>query len=277
MALDALRGYVQIANGLTDVTRQRAVTTARQLLEQGGGIVDQAVSAPVSRQVQGIAEELLATSRMNRDLLVGLIRSEVDRAVARLGLVGSDELAAVVARLQRQVDRRLSDPLPADDEGFAPPVTVPSPTTAMKAPAKKAPAKKVPAKKAPAKKAPAKKAPAKKVAAKKAPAKKAAPTEPPVPIVPPAAVDPALEDAVEQIVLEEAIAEVVREAVAEEIVREVILEQVVEELVLEEEVREQLADAAEQADGPDVDGPDVDGPDVDGPAAARRDDSGDDR
>ena len=194
MALDALRGYLQIASGLTDVTRQRAVATAKQLLDQGGDLVDQAVSAPVSRQVQAMADEILTTSRTNRDLLVGLIRTEVDRAVARLGLVGGDELASmakIVARLQRQVDANTSARGgEVSDAGVEPEVA----PAATKAPVKKAPVKKAPAKKAAAKKAPAKKAPAKKAAAKKAPAKKsvakAAVPPPPEPATPPAPHEP---------------------------------------------------------------------------------------
>src|SRR5437773_2049034 len=81
------------------VTRQRAVATARQILEQGGDLIGAAVStagsADLAKQVQGLADDLLATSRTNRDLLLGLIRTEIERTVARLGLVGEDELASM--------------------------------------------------------------------------------------------------------------------------------------------------------------------------------------
>ena len=115
MVQDALRGYVQIASGIGDVTRQRAVSTARQLLDQGGGMIGSAVATAGSvdwaRQVQGLADELIATSRTNRDLLVGIIRTEIERTVARLGLVGADELASmarVVERLQSQLDAAIA-------------------------------------------------------------------------------------------------------------------------------------------------------------------------
>jgi hypothetical protein len=196
MAFDALRGYVQLANGLTDVTRQRALQAAKQLLEQGGDVVDLAVSTAVSggvaRQAQTLAEDLLATSRTNRDLLIGLVRTEVERAVSRLGLVGADELAAmtrVVDRLQSQLDAAIAfggdlvsspgrQPAPAaspvedhdagdrSGEGERP--------RPRKVPAKKVPASKAAATKVAAKKATAKKVPAKKATAKKVPAKKAA-------------------------------------------------------------------------------------------------------
>ena len=204
MVLDALRGYVQLANGLTDVTRQRATQVARQLLEQGGDVVDHAVSTAVSgnvaRQAQSLAEDLLATSRTNRDLLVGLVRTEVERAVGRLGLVGADELAAMVRlveRLQGQLDAAIA--FGGDDArrgrgrraradggagGQGPRQEGPGERGrqedrqegASKAPAKKVAAKKVPAKKIPAKKVPrprsAEKVAAKKVAAKKVPARR---------------------------------------------------------------------------------------------------------
>ncbi len=155
MAFDALRGYVQLANGLTEVTRQRALQVAKQLVDQGGDAVEQAVSsvgaASVARQAQTLAEDLLATSRTNRDLLVGLIRTEVERAVARLGLVGADELAAmirVVGRLQNQLDAAIA--FGGADEPKDDGQQVNDDKPAKKVPAKKVPAKKVPAKKVPA-------------------------------------------------------------------------------------------------------------------------------
>ncbi len=35
MVLDGLRGYLQLANGLTDVTRERARAAAKALVAQG--------------------------------------------------------------------------------------------------------------------------------------------------------------------------------------------------------------------------------------------------
>jgi len=182
MMLGALRSYLQLASGLTEVTRQRALTAARQLLDQGGEVVDLAVSQTVGggvgRQVQSLAEELIATSKTNRDLLVGLIRTEVERAVARLGLVGADELTTVsqlVGRLQSQLDAAIAFGGRQDSS---------EPTSDAATPGvKKVPAKKVAVKKATAKKVPAKKIPAKKVAVKKV-AVETAPVEPTVPVEP---------------------------------------------------------------------------------------------
>jgi hypothetical protein len=162
--LDALRGYLQLASGLTDVTKQRALAAARQLIDQGGEVLGDAVTSTVSgrvggnvgRQVTSLAEDLLATSRTNRDLLLGIIRTEIDRAVAAMGLVSADDLEAMarkVERLERQLDAAVA--FGGADVTAAPP-------------AKKAPAKKAPAKKAPAKKAAAKKSTTRKAAARKA-------------------------------------------------------------------------------------------------------------
>ena len=51
--------------------------------------------------VQDIADDLLVTSQQNREALMEMIRTEVDRAVGRLGFVREDELAALRARVER--------------------------------------------------------------------------------------------------------------------------------------------------------------------------------
>ena len=95
MVLDGLRAYLQLANGLTEVTRQRAITAAKALVAQG----EAALPEGMRTQVSVLAEELSATSKANRDLLVGLVRTEVDRSVARLGLVSAGELETVVRKV----------------------------------------------------------------------------------------------------------------------------------------------------------------------------------
>jgi polyhydroxyalkanoate synthesis regulator phasin len=114
--LDALRGYVQLATGLTEVTIGRAREAAAALLAQGLDLEkvpdvpgkDSAVDAAkvAATQVQGLADDLLESSKQNRELLTGLVRTEVDRAAGRLGFVREEELAAVrrhVSRLETQL------------------------------------------------------------------------------------------------------------------------------------------------------------------------------
>ncbi len=105
--LDGLRGYLQLANGLTDVTRARAQAAAKALVAQGEASVGAVVPPPVRAQVGALTEDLLATSKANRDLLKGLVQAEVERSVARLGLVSAQELTSANRRaggLERRVE-----------------------------------------------------------------------------------------------------------------------------------------------------------------------------
>ena len=123
--LDAIKGYVELATGLTEVTVKRAQEAAQSLVNQGMSILstdavpdvpgkDQAVDAAktAANAVQELADELLETSKQNRDLLTGLIRTEVDRSAGRMGFVREEELAAVrrhIARLENQIaDMRMT-------------------------------------------------------------------------------------------------------------------------------------------------------------------------
>jgi polyhydroxyalkanoate synthesis regulator phasin len=176
MVMDALRGYVQLANGLTEVTKQRAQQAAKALLQQTGA---DALTSGVTTKVSDLAEEIVATSKSNRQLLQAIVANEVEGAVARLGFVRSEEVAALTRRvdgLEREL-AEANDAVAAATVASAAPVPVPAPASAPVKPAKKsAPAKKA-AKKAAAKKVAVKKSAAKKSvakkAAKKAPAKKA--------------------------------------------------------------------------------------------------------
>jgi len=108
MNLDALRGYLQLASGLTDVTRERARAAARALVAQGEASVGAVVPPAVGGQVKSLTDDLLAASRANRSLLTSLIRAEVDRSVARLGLVSAAELNAATRR-NRSLERRVEE------------------------------------------------------------------------------------------------------------------------------------------------------------------------
>ena len=63
MVLDGLRGYIQLANGLTDVTRERARQAAKAMVAQGEGGVGAVVPAPVRSQVGSLTDDLLAAGR----------------------------------------------------------------------------------------------------------------------------------------------------------------------------------------------------------------------
>ena len=152
MVMDAVRGYVQLANGLTEVTRQRAQHAAKALLQQTG-------ADALTTKVSDLADEIVATSKSNRQLLQAIVANEVEGAVARLGFVRTEEVAALSRRVEG-LERELAEAQAAQK------------TVVKKAAANKSVAKKSVAKNAVAKKATVRKSAAKK-AAKKAPAKKA--------------------------------------------------------------------------------------------------------
>ena len=149
MAFESIRAYVQLASGLTDLTRARAMEAAQGLLSlPATGI---ATGTKLATQASALADELLAAATANRSELTTLIRTDVDAAVmTRLGLVPVqklEEVEAEAAHLRAEVARLRS---------------ASSPAAAAKSPAKKAAAAKSPAKKAAAPR-PAKKASAKTV------------------------------------------------------------------------------------------------------------------
>jgi polyhydroxyalkanoate synthesis regulator phasin len=96
MVLDVIRGYLSVAEGLTDISVQRAKAVADLLLSQSSAAADKS-----SEQISALAEDLVKQSQTNRDLLIGLIRTEVDRTVGRMGFVREEELAAVRSHVQR--------------------------------------------------------------------------------------------------------------------------------------------------------------------------------
>lgn len=97
--LEGLRGYLQLASGVTEVTASKARDAAMSLVNQGMQLTGK--TPDVVGSVQDIADDLMATSKQNREMLVGMIRTEVDRAVGRMGFVREDELAALRARVAR--------------------------------------------------------------------------------------------------------------------------------------------------------------------------------
>jgi len=119
--LDGLRGYVQLASGLTEVTASKARDAAMALVNQGMQLTGK--TPDVMDSVQDIADDLLTTSKQNRELLVGIVRAEVDKAVGRMGFVREDELAALRARvehLEKAQQATPSSPTPAAETASAP-------------------------------------------------------------------------------------------------------------------------------------------------------------
>jgi polyhydroxyalkanoate synthesis regulator phasin len=177
---DAWRAYLEMALGLTEAPRKKAQQVVGDLVNRGGA---------TAGQLQGLAEDLLATGVANREALAKIARLEVDRALGVVGLATADEVAELTSRV-RELERQLrlaEAQLAAGSPGAAgpggsisgaavvdAPAPPPQPTRAeTKAVAKKAVAKKAVAKKAVANKAVANKAVANKAVAKRAADKKA--------------------------------------------------------------------------------------------------------
>jgi polyhydroxyalkanoate synthesis regulator phasin len=119
MVRDAVRGYLALATGVTEVTATRARAAARALVEQGEA---------TAGQVSALADDLLSTSRRNRESLAVLIRHEVEQAVKRLGVAPAGDVEHLTRRV-RELERTVRDLKAASR---------PAPTTAQKKAPKKA-------------------------------------------------------------------------------------------------------------------------------------------
>ncbi len=91
MVRDALRGYLSLASGLTEVTVGRATTAAKALVSQGEATAE---------QVSALADDLVDTSRRNREAVTTLVRYEMEQTLRRLGLAPADEVVALTERVR---------------------------------------------------------------------------------------------------------------------------------------------------------------------------------
>ena len=168
--IDMLKAYLQVANGVGELTRQRALEVARQALAASpAAVVLPAATAGVdglTAQVSALADDLLAAGRANRELLRQLVRAEVETVVTRLGLGGQADLQAQLAASRERV-RELEGTLAQARR-----------TTAKRAAAGKSAAEKTAPKSAAPKSAAIKRTPVKQAPAKRTAAKRAAPTKP---------------------------------------------------------------------------------------------------
>ena len=103
MVSEAVHNYVNLVTGLTRITRDLAVASARALLAQAG--LD-TVAHDAQERVAKLADEMMQANRANRELLERLIEDEVAKAGARWGLVRAHELESLraeVTELRRTV------------------------------------------------------------------------------------------------------------------------------------------------------------------------------
>jgi polyhydroxyalkanoate synthesis regulator phasin len=168
---DAWRAYLELALGLTEASKKKARKVAKELVGKGGA---------TASQVQSLVDDLMSTSRSNREELARLVRYEVDRALGAVGLATADEVSGLNGRVQtlerqlRETSTRAASAERAAEPGDTGATTA-AKTTARPTAAKQTVAKKTVAKKTVAKKTAASKTTsARSTAARRAPAKKAA-------------------------------------------------------------------------------------------------------
>jgi polyhydroxyalkanoate synthesis regulator phasin len=159
---DAWHAYVELALGLTDTSRKKAMKIVQQVAGKGGATAEQ-------------LQDLVNQGMANREAMTRMIRVELDRALGRVGLATMDEVDELSRRV-RELETELRVAQGAPPANPVEPVTAPvsTPPTA----AKKTVAKKTVAKKTVAKKTVAKKTAASAASAASGPAKAAAKSSP---------------------------------------------------------------------------------------------------
>lgn len=101
MLRDCLKLAADAAAGAAGEFRRRAESGARELVELSGLDPEQ-LRAKVPASVQSLAEEIVGAGRTNSELLIGLVRSEAEKAWSRLG-DGMVHVGVVLELLERQV------------------------------------------------------------------------------------------------------------------------------------------------------------------------------
>jgi hypothetical protein len=126
MVVEAVQNYVNLVNGLTRMTSQAALASARSLLA-AAGLEDAANDA--TGRVSKLAEEIMLANRANRELVENVVSAEVDKAAGRLGFVRTEDMDALrdeVAQLRVALAKAVATAASAA-EGPTPPADPVSP------------------------------------------------------------------------------------------------------------------------------------------------------
>ncbi|MDU0315662.1 hypothetical protein RKE38_18340 [Phycicoccus sp. M110.8] len=102
MAFESVRSYVQLASGLGEMTKARALEAAQGLLALPGA--DEVTRRAV--QASTLADQLLEAAKANRDNLVALVQSEVEAALKRADVARLADVEAArtsLAALTREI------------------------------------------------------------------------------------------------------------------------------------------------------------------------------
>ena len=113
MVVDAVRTYLDAANGLTELSRKQAVAAAKTLLRAEGTVgpapaaADGEAPPRVGQSIQALAGELIETSQANRAAVADLVRAEVRSALEQMDMVPRAEYERVVRRVA-ELERRMA-------------------------------------------------------------------------------------------------------------------------------------------------------------------------
>jgi len=88
---DAIKRYIDAAQSLTEIPRERAERIARRLASNG-------TIAPA--QIRGVASDLVERSRENGRRVTEMVSTEIGRQVSRLGLASKDDVERLGRRVQ---------------------------------------------------------------------------------------------------------------------------------------------------------------------------------
>jgi polyhydroxyalkanoate synthesis regulator phasin len=88
---DAIKRYVDAAQSLTEMSRERAERVARGLA--GGGFIG-------GDQIRDVASDLVRRSRENRERIRELVARELGKQVSRLGLATKEDLERLGRRVR---------------------------------------------------------------------------------------------------------------------------------------------------------------------------------
>jgi polyhydroxyalkanoate synthesis regulator phasin len=105
---EAIKRYMDAAQSLTEVPRERAERIARRLA--GNGMIDPG-------QIRSVASDFVERSRENRKRVTDMVASEIRRQVSRIGLATQDDIERLGRRVQAlesgfTVGRRRTGPKP---------------------------------------------------------------------------------------------------------------------------------------------------------------------
>lgn len=88
---DAIKRYVEAAQSITDIPRERAERVARRLA--GSGLIDRG-------QIRGVTSDLVERSRENRRRLTDFVAGEIKRQVSRVGFASKNDVERLRQRVQ---------------------------------------------------------------------------------------------------------------------------------------------------------------------------------